>query len=546
MMVTDQNYANIRKFIRGNSMTPSRFGGSLRQNAAISPESKTTIIHNKKPSAYSSNYNPAINLTSIQDSDPKCPPIAALKSTSKPLLLSSKNHNYFPKSGFSSGVNTPRCDPELVHEVLSTIDQGVILVDEDLCHIYNNISHLNKKAGSNTPGLGDCSPVVISDGLVGGGRVDTVWDEIFDMDYVASKPMVSCFREMFIDYEGIIFTGEYSCLRQLLAVYQYVRPGVKIAHMEKIYSNIQAKKMMGLSSSTDVNSKIGDFVYHRDGLSIEELMRLLKAFIKRYTTDDLKKQITNKNRMEARKTINGLLKGGNLEFCFVYKSFTITISVINLQIDKATKKTMEPTPKRPYISICVLDMSEKYRFGFIEEKDTFKNLLLKSIQHELHTPITYVLASGEMIHSQFYDKYTELFEKSKGIEEVLDVLEQLGIKKDYEDAISFMKVALYNFTHMCILLQSYSDFANINGPDFALNMQTVNVPEAVKSVVQMYHEFAKSKNVEVELNVVADRSGEEIYNWSTDEMRLQTIIGSLLHNGVKYSTEGGIISIDIE
>jgi signal transduction histidine kinase len=207
---------------------------------------------------------------------------------------------------------------------------------------------------------------------------------------------------------------------------------------------------------------------------------------------------------------------------------------------------MSPKGKRPYISICVLDMSEKYRFGFIEEKDTFKNLLLKSIQHELHTPITYVLASGEKIHSQFHNKHAELFENSKGIEDIVFVLEQLGIKKDYEDAISFMKVALFNFTHMCMLLQSYSDFANINGPGFALNIQKVNVPEAVKSVVQMYHEFAESKNVEIKLNLMEDESCDEMYNWSTDEMRLQTIIGSLLHNGVKYSTEGGLISIDIE
>jgi hypothetical protein len=337
MMVTDKNYANIRKFIGGKDITPSKFGGSLRQNLAFSPESKTTIIYNKKPPPLSSNFNPAINITSMQDSNPKCLPIPGVKTLSKRSLLNSRKNHSRPKSAFSSEAITPRCDSHLVPEVLSTIDQGVILVDEDLCHIYNNISHLNKKAGTFTPGLGELSPNINSDMLPVPRLVDTVWDSIFNMDYIATKPKVSCFREIFVDYEGIILTGEYTCLRQLLAVYKYVRPGVRIAHMEKIHDNIQAKKKMGLCSSTDVNVKIGDFVYHRDGLSIEELMRLMKAFIKRYTTDDDNKQITNKNRMEARKTINKLLKGGNLEFCFVYKSFTITISIINLQIDKSTK-----------------------------------------------------------------------------------------------------------------------------------------------------------------------------------------------------------------
>lgn len=253
-----------------------------------------------------------------------------------------------------------------------------------------------------------------------------------------------------MDYENVVLTGEYSCLRQLLAVYKYVRPKEKIHHIEKIYQNIQAKKKMGLSSMTDANAKIGDFVYHRDGLSIEEFMRLMKAFIKRYTADGDTKKIINKNRMTRRKRVNQLLRGGNLEFCFVYKSFTISISVINLQMAKSNRASMTSAESRPYISICVLDMSDKYRIGFIEEKDTFKNLLLKSIQHELHTPITYVLAHGEQIHSELQTRYAELWENSDGIEDILTLLESLGIKKDYQDSISFMRVALYNFTHICI------------------------------------------------------------------------------------------------
>ena len=332
----------------------------------------------------------------------------------------------------------------------------------------------------------------------------------------------------------------------MLAVYKYVQPTEKIPHIENIYQNIQAKKNMGLSSATDVNAKIGDFVYHRDGLSIQEFMRLMKSFIKRYTTDDDNNNIINKSRITHRKRVDQLLRGGNLEFCFVYKSFTISISVINLQLDKSNRANMTKAESWPYISICVIDMSDKYRLGFIEEKNTFKNLLLKSIQHELHTPITFVLAEGETIHSQFQNKYAELWENSSGINEILFLLEELGIKKDFEDAISFMRVALYNFTHMCILLQSFSDFASINSPDFILNIEKVNVPEAINSVVEMYHEFAKSKKISVEVNYPLQENAEDVYAWSTDEMRLQTIIGSLLHNAIKYSNFDGKVMIDIE
>jgi hypothetical protein len=410
---------------------------------------------------------------------------------------SSRNIKGSRKSLFSGKAHDRFINPVLNNKVLATIDQGVILVDSELSHVYNNILHLAEKLGTYTPSRGEDSLNRSREIPSPRSRARTVWDELFNMDYIASQPNISSFREIFADYENVIFTGEYSCLRQLLAVYEYVRPSEKIHHIEKIYQNIQAKKKMGLSSMTDANAKIGDFVYHRDGLSINELMRLMKEFIKRYTTDDDTKKPITKKRMMHRKRVNQLLRGGNLEFSFVYKSFTISISVVNLQIDKINRATMTLAESRPYISICVLDMSDKYRLGFIEEKNTFKNLLLKSIQHELHTPITYVLGHGETIHSQFQTKYAELWENSNGIEDILCVLEELGIKKDYQDAISFMRVALYNFTHMCILLQSYSDFASINSPDFILNIEKVNVPEAINAVVEMYHEFAESKKVSV-------------------------------------------------
>ena len=225
------------------------------------------------------------------------------------------------------------------------------------------------------------------------------------------------FRKIFKDYDEINLIAEYTCLKQLTAVYKYVKPADKIQDLEKIDRNIWNKKKMGLSSTTDLHKGMGDFFYHRDELTIEEFINLLRAFILKYTTekDDSALGATAKGRRNA---IERDLKAGNLEFSFSYKTFQITINAINLPMKKDSFHPKTDSP--PGICIVVLDMSEKYRPGFNNEKNSFKNLLLNSIQHELHTPVSFIVSSGEQIHSQMKAKYEALFKgyNSAGIKDI--------------------------------------------------------------------------------------------------------------------------------
>jgi hypothetical protein len=231
---------------------------------------------------------------------------------------------------------------------------------------------------------------------------ESVWDGIFDINYLHTIATAPDFRKIFKDYDQMTLTAEYTCLKQLMAVYKYVKPANKIQDLEKIAQNIWNKKKMGLSSWSELNEEMGDFFYHRDGLAIEEFINLLRAFIIKYTTeiDDSTLGATAKGR---RRAIKRLLKAGNLEFSFTCKTFQITIKAINLPMKKYSFHPK--TDSAPGICIVVLDMSKKYRLGFNNEKNSFKNLLLNSIQHELHTPVTFIVSSGEQIHSQMKTKY---------------------------------------------------------------------------------------------------------------------------------------------
>ena len=346
---------------------------------------------------------------------------------------------------------------------------------------------------------------------------------------------------MFKDYDKISLTAEYTCLKQLMAVYKYVKPAKKIPDLEKIAQNISSKKKIGLSSRTDCPSGMGDFFYHRDHLPIQVFITLIRSFILKYTTETSSPTLgaTAKDR---RKAITPLLKAGNLEFSFTHKTFQITISAINLL-------TQPPTPNStPGICIVILDMSEKYRPGQNTEKNTFKNLLLNSVQHELHTPLTFIVSYGEQIHSQMKSKYDKLFcgKNLDGAEDIGYVLYQLGVRKDYEDVILFLSQTLYHSMHMCILLQSYSDFASIDGPGFRLGVEKVNVWDAVQGVISMYYEYAESKDVRVEQVYGDGGGGADLKGWPTDKIRFQIIISTMLHNAIKYCPEGGRVKIQLD
>ena len=192
--------------------------------------------------------------------------------------------------------------------VLRCTDQGVILLDGDLKHVYNNINYLKKEtprsSAENLPGS--------RSGISGSNvrpepqkiHMENTWDEIFDGEYLSRSHKTSktpLWSGIFSAPNDIRLSAEYSCLKQIICVYEYVRPSTRIPHIEQIISNINAKKRMGRRSWTDDNNRLGDFGYHRDGLFLVEFVNLLKKFVTKYT------EVNNANRNNRQtRAVNGL------------------------------------------------------------------------------------------------------------------------------------------------------------------------------------------------------------------------------------------------
>lgn len=98
---------------------------------------------------------------------------------------------------------------------------------------------------------------------------------------------------------------------------------------------------------------------------------------------------------------------------------------------------------------------------------------------------------------------------------------------------------------MCILLKSYSDYAAIETPNFCLNPEMVNIPDAINTVIESYSEFSKAKSVVIELCYSEHSSLQDLQMWPTDERRFQIIVSALLHNAIKFCKFSGNVEMTV-
>jgi signal transduction histidine kinase len=98
---------------------------------------------------------------------------------------------------------------------------------------------------------------------------------------------------------------------------------------------------------------------------------------------------------------------------------------------------------------------------------------------------------------------------------------------------------------MCILLKSYSDYAAIETPNFCLNPEMVNIPDAINTVIESYNEFSKVKDINIELCYAQDSCPQDLQMWPTDERRFQIIVSALLHNSIKFCKFSGNVELRV-
>jgi CheY-like chemotaxis protein len=96
--------------------------------------------------------------------------------------------------------------------------------------------------------------------------------------------------------------------------------------------------------------------------------------------------------------------------------------------------------------------------------------------------------------------------------------------------------------HLLGLINSVLDMSRIESGKISLNEEEFNLSDSIESLLALFHAQIVSKNLELKVNI-AEIEHEDVIG---DGQRLSQILINIMGNAVKFTPEGGMITLDIK
>jgi len=145
--------------------------------------------------------------------------------------------------------------------------------------------------------------------------------------------------------------------------------------------------------------------------------------------------------------------------------------------------------------------------------------LITNMAHELKTPLTSVKRSIDYLKRQLEIK-KDLFEKG-----------------DFERLREFLEISQKNVKRLIELFNVLIDLEKAEANLLELEITSFNLKELVEEVIEYLKGFALSKGLVFKINI-----REDLYLFA-DREKLAIVLSNLIHNAIKFSPEGGEITI---
>ena len=193
---------------------------------------------------------------------------------------------------------------------------------------------------------------------------------------------------------------------------------------------------------------------------------------------------------------------------------------LHYAVDITDRKRMEQALKQYQVHLeeKVLERTEKFEKAKIEAEaaNKAKSDFLSSITHELTTPLNGILGFAGLIKLQSPDG--QLSEKQKTY---LDRIEESG-------------------KHLLGLVDDILDIAMIEAGKLKLNITECNLNKLLQKSLALIQNKAFSKKIKLNPEL-----GNEI-NAKIDQMKIKQVLFNLLANAIKFTPEGGKITITLK
>ncbi len=149
----------------------------------------------------------------------------------------------------------------------------------------------------------------------------------------------------------------------------------------------------------------------------------------------------------------------------------------------------------------------------LREADRAKDEFIAIISHELRTPMTSILGWTRMLSLGGLDEQTR--------REALDALERSTLAQ-------------------AKLIEDLLDESRIASGKLRLDLRGLDLRVVVANAVSAARPGAEAKDI-----TLSSHCGEELYDVFGDPARLQQAIGNLIANAIKFTAEGGTVSVSL-
>lgn len=164
----------------------------------------------------------------------------------------------------------------------------------------------------------------------------------------------------------------------------------------------------------------------------------------------------------------------------------------------------------------LLYQSEKKQRELLEKDLVRKDEFITLITHEFKTPINVIYSAIQLIEHLYINKIPK---------RVRNLIE--GIKRN-----TFRQLRLVN---------NLIDITKFNSNQFELNIRNVDIVSLTKLIIEFVNVYAKQK--EIKLFFESDISSKNI---AIDDEKYERIILNILSNAIKFTPEGGSITVKIK
>ncbi len=163
---------------------------------------------------------------------------------------------------------------------------------------------------------------------------------------------------------------------------------------------------------------------------------------------------------------------------------------------------------RRYISQKEELKKEKER---AEKADLLKTQFIANMSHEIRTPMNSIIGFTELLKEpDISDKDKELY---------IDIIQSNGSK-------------------MIGIINSLISISRLEAGQEPVNISPVSFREVASNIQEFFNADIAEKGLTLKCTTITDEQGDVIIN--TDREKLNAIISNIIHNAIKYSSEGTI------